>query len=154
MRFLAPPAPSTQGIPGNPSSQSITAGAAIFTQIHYDLCHTPAMKTATSTFSPALNDQVASLYSDLIVHHMGSALADRISQGTAGPDEFRTAPLWGLGQRFFFLHDGRATPSNGGLLTAIQDHAGSGSEANGVISLFQKLTTQQQQQLLNFLRSL
>ena len=71
-----------------------------------------------------------------------------------GPDEFRTAPLWGLGQRIFFLHDGRATPSNGGLLTAIQDHAGSGSEANDVIHLFQQLNSQQQQDLLNYLRSL
>jgi CxxC motif-containing protein (DUF1111 family) len=81
-------------------------------------------------------------------------LADNISQGTAGPDEFRTAPLWGLGQRLFFLHDGRATSANGGLLTAIQDHAGSGSEANGVIELFLALSAQQQQDLLNFLRSL
>ena len=85
---------------------------------------------------------------------MGSGLADNVSQGAAGPDEFRTAPLWGLGQRIFFLHDGRATLPNGGLLTAIQEHAGSGSEANTVVNLFQQLNTQQQQDLLNFLRSL
>jgi len=85
---------------------------------------------------------------------MGSGLADNISQGTAGPDEFRTAPLWGLGQRLFFLHDGRAASSNGGLLTAIEEHAGPGSEANRVINLFQRLNPQQQQDLLNFLRSL
>jgi CxxC motif-containing protein (DUF1111 family) len=59
-----------------------------------------------------------------------------------------------LGQRLFFLHDGRAASSNGGLLKAIEDHAGSGSEANSVISHFQQLTPQQQQELLNFLRSL
>jgi CxxC motif-containing protein (DUF1111 family) len=85
---------------------------------------------------------------------MGSSLADNVSQGSAGPDEFRAAPLWGLGQRLFFLHDGRAASSNGGLLNAIQDHAGSGSEANDVINLFQQLNSQQQQDLLNFLRSL
>jgi CxxC motif-containing protein (DUF1111 family) len=101
-----------------------------------------------------LNDQTAALYSDLLVHHMWSGLADNISQGTAGPDEFRTAPLWGVGQRLFFLHDGRATSSNGGLLKAIEDHAGSGSEANDVITHFQQLSAQQQQDLLNFLRSL
>jgi CxxC motif-containing protein (DUF1111 family) len=61
-------------------------------------------------------------------------LADNISQGSAGPDEFRTAPLWGLGQRLFFLHDGRATPANGGLVMAIQDHASNGSEANAVMA--------------------
>jgi CxxC motif-containing protein (DUF1111 family) len=154
MRFLAPPVPSTQGIPGNPTAQSIASGQALFTQIHCNLCHTPSMQTGTSSFTAGLNNQTAGLFSDLAVHHMGSGLADNISQGTAGHDEFRTAPLWGLGQRLFFLHDGRATPSNGGLLKAIEDHAGSGSEANGVINQFQGLTTQQQQDLLNFLRSL
>jgi CxxC motif-containing protein (DUF1111 family) len=154
MRFLAPPAPSSQGIPGSPSSQSIANGQAMFTQAHCTMCHTPTMQTGTSAFAAGLNNQSATLYSDLLVHHMGTGLADNISQGTAGPDEFRTAPLWGLGQRLFFLHDGRATSSNGGLLKAIQDHAGSGSEANDVINQFEGLTAQQQQDLLNFLRSL
>jgi CxxC motif-containing protein (DUF1111 family) len=154
MRFLAPPTPSAQGIPGNPSAQSIANGQALFTQVHCSLCHTPTLQTGTSSFAAGLNNQSAALYSDLLVHHMGSSLADNVSQGSAGPDEFRTAPLWGLGQRLFFLHDGRATSSNGGLLNAIQDHAGSGSEANDVINLFQQLNSQQQQDLLNFLRSL
>ena len=154
MRFLAPPAPSREGIPGNPSAQSIAEGNALFTQVHCNLCHTPALQTGTSAYAGGLSNQTAALYSDLLVHHMGSGLADNISQGTAGPDEFRTAPLWGLGQRLFFLHDGRAASSNGGLLKAIEDHAGSGSEANSVVSHFQQLTPQQQQELLNFLRSL
>jgi CxxC motif-containing protein (DUF1111 family) len=154
MRFLAPPAPSSQGIPGNPSAKSIANGKAVFSQIHCDGCHTPAMKTASSNFSPGLSNQIAALYSDLLVHHMGTGLADNISQGSAGPDEFRTAPLWGLGQRLFFLHDGRATPASGGLVTAIQDHASNGSEANAVIGLYHQLSDQQKQDLLNFLRSL
>jgi CxxC motif-containing protein (DUF1111 family) len=154
MRFLAPPAPSSQGIPGNPAPRSIANGRSLFIGVHCNLCHTPALQTGTSSFATGLNNQSAALFSDLLVHHMGSGLADEISQGSAGPDEFRTAPLWGLGQRIFFLHDGRATPSNGGLLTAIQDHAGSGSEANDVIRLFQQLDSRQQQDLLNYLRSL
>jgi CxxC motif-containing protein (DUF1111 family) len=154
MRFLAPPTPSTQGIPGNPSPQSIQNGQALFSQIHCDSCHTPTLQTSTSSFTPGLSNQSGALYSDLLVHHMGSGLADNVSQGTAGPDEFRTAPLWGLGQRIFFLHDGRATPANGGLMKAIEQHASSGSEANQVISLFNSLTPQRQQQILNFLRSL
>ncbi len=154
MRFLAPPTPSTQGIPGNPSAASIQNGNAVFRRVHCDLCHTPTLQTATSSFTAALNSRNANLFSDLLVHDMGSQLADNVSQGSAGPAEFRTAPLWGVGQRIFFLHDGRATPVNGGLLTAIRDHAGSGSEANGVISLFDQLTDQQKQDLLNFLRSL
>ncbi|HTV60549.1 MAG TPA: di-heme oxidoredictase family protein [Verrucomicrobiae bacterium] len=154
IRFLAPPVQSAKGIPGNPTATSISNGRSLFSQIHCDLCHTSAMQTSASSFAPALSNQTAALFSDLLVHHMGSGLADNVSQGTAGPDEFRTAPLWGLGQRLFFLHDGRATPSNGGLLTAIQAHASSGSEANGVISLFQQLSNQQKQDLMNFLRSL
>jgi CxxC motif-containing protein (DUF1111 family) len=154
MRFLAPAAPSTEGIPGNPSARSIADGQSLFTQVHCSLCHTLTLQTGTSSFGAGLSNQTAALYSDLLVHHMGSGLADNISQGTAGPDEFRTAPLWGLGQRLFFLHDGRAASSNGGLLTAIEDHAGSGSEANRVINLFQRLNPQQQQDLLNFLWSL
>ncbi|HET6218085.1 MAG TPA: di-heme oxidoredictase family protein [Acidobacteriaceae bacterium] len=154
MRFLAPPAPSMRGIPSNPSPQSIVNGQSLFTQVHCSLCHTPALQTGTSSFAAGLNNQSAALYSDLLVHHMGSGLADNVAQGAAGPDEFRTAPLWGLGQRLFFLHDGRAASSNGGLLKAIEDHAGSGSEANQVVHLFQQLNSQQQQNLLNFLRSL
>ncbi len=154
MRFLAPPAPSTSGIPGNPSVRSIANGRAVFSQIHCDLCHTPAMQTATSSFTNGLNNQSAALFSDLLVHHMGMGLADNISQGAAGPDEFRTAPLWGVGQRLFFMHDGRATPANGGLLKAIQAHASQGSEANAVIGKFSQLSNQEQQDLLNFLRSL
>ena len=154
MRFLAPPSPSATGIPGNPSAQSIANGRALFSRIRCDLCHTPALQTAPSSFTPALSNQNAALLSDLLVHHMGSGLADNVSQGAAGPDEFRTAPLWGLGQRLFFLHDGRATPANGGLVTAIRAHSSPGSEATGVINLFQQLSKQQKQDLLNFLRSL
>jgi len=154
MRFLAPAAPSLQGIPGNPSAQSIANGQSLFDRVHCSLCHTPALQTGASSFAASLSNQSAALYSDLLVHHMGSGLADNISQGTAGPDEFRTAPLWGVGQRLFFLHDGRADTANGGLLKAIEDHAGSGSEANRVVNLFQQLNAEQQQDLLNFLRSL
>ena len=81
---------------------------------------------------------------------MGSGLADGITQGSAGPDEFRTAPLWGIGQRAFFLHDGRTND----LPAAILAHGSSGSEASKVVSMFQSLSTAQQQDLLNFLRSL
>jgi CxxC motif-containing protein (DUF1111 family) len=100
--------------------------------------------------TPALSEQEVHLFSDLAVHHMGTGLADGVTQGVAGPDEFRSAPLWGLGQRIFFLHDGRTSD----LLQAIQAHKSSGSEANAVISSFGKLTPAQQQDVLNFLRSL
>jgi CxxC motif-containing protein (DUF1111 family) len=154
MRFLAPPRPSAQGIPGNPSLRSIQNGSNLFSQVHCDMCHTPTLQTGASGFTPGLSNQTAALYSDLLVHNMGAGLTDQLSQGAAGPNDFRTAPLWGVGQRVFFLHDGRATPANGGLLNAIQAHASQGSEANGVISIFNNLSESQKQDLLNFLRSL
>jgi CxxC motif-containing protein (DUF1111 family) len=89
-------------------------------------------------------------YSDFALHHMGSGLSDGINQGGAGPDQFRTAPLWGLGQRLFCLHDGRTND----LLQAIHAHRSSGSEANAVIGNFNSLNASQVQELLNFLRSL
>jgi CxxC motif-containing protein (DUF1111 family) len=104
----------------------------------------------------ALSNQPVALFSDLAVHGMGHKLADNILQGNAGPDEFRTAPLWGLGQRIFLLHDGRTTD----LGQAIQEHASRGtlqfapSEANRVIENFEHLGNAAQQDLLNFLRSL
>ena len=89
-------------------------------------------------------------FSDIEIHHMGTGLADNVSQGGAGGDQFRTAPLWGLGQRIFLLHDGRTT----NLLHAIQAHQSNGSEASQVEENFDSLSTSQQQDLLNFLRSL
>ena len=100
--------------------------------------------------SAALSNKTANLFSDLLVHHMGIGLADGITQGGAGPDEFRTAPLWGVGQRVFFLHDGRTD----NLVEAIRAHKSRGSEANNVVDRFDRLTVSEQQDLINFLRSL
>ena len=119
------------------------------------LCHTPTLRTGNHPIA-ALNDKQANLFSDLLLHNMGSGLADGVSQGNAGPEEFRTAPIWGLGQRIFFLPDGRTAD----LLEAIQAHRSPGnwrfpaSEANGVINRFNHLRESEKQDILNFLRSL
>jgi CxxC motif-containing protein (DUF1111 family) len=152
MRFLAPPQPVasyTSSVVGNVTSTSISSGAMAFNAVGCNLCHTPSMQTGMSS-TTALSGQTANLYSDLLVHHMGSNLADDIVQGAAGPDEFRSAPLWGLGKRIFFLHDGRTSD----LLNAIQAHSSSGSEASQVIGNFNGLSNSVKQDLLNFLRSL
>jgi CxxC motif-containing protein (DUF1111 family) len=150
MRMLAPPTPA-------PDTPSIVSGRDGFTKVGCVHCHTPSFTTGTniasgSSTSPsaALSNQKVNLFSDLLVHHMGKGLADGITQGGAGPDEFRTAPLWGVGQRIFFLHDGRTS----NLLEAIRAHKSSGSEANRVIDRFNKLSTQEQQGIIDFLRSL
>src|SRR5439155_1344286 len=120
-------------------------------------CYSPVKpitsKWASRTRSPlrtALSNQPVRRFSELLVHQMGTGLADGIAQGGAGPDEFRTAPLWGVGQRIFFLHDGRTQ----NLINAIRFHASQGSEANLVVVNFLRLSTQDQQDLINFLRSL
>jgi CxxC motif-containing protein (DUF1111 family) len=147
MRFLDQPTPACTG---TACSSQIQSGRAIFSAIGCANCHTPSMTTATSDMTSALSQVQANLFSDLALHHMGSSLADGISQGGAGPDQFRTAPLWGVGQRVFFLHDGRTS----NLLQAIQEHAGPGSEANRVIENYEQLSRMNKQNLVLFLRSL
>jgi CxxC motif-containing protein (DUF1111 family) len=150
MRFLAPPTPAcTVGVN---CSASINSGSSQFNSVGCATCHIRSLPTGNHSTS-ALRNQTANLFSDVLVHNMG-LLGDGISQGTAGPNEFRTAPLWGVGQRRFFLHDGRASD----LLQAIEAHANGGtdttSEAFQVITNFNALSASLQQDILNFLRSL
>jgi len=158
MRFLAPPTPST-------STPSELNGEKLFSDIGCALCHSKSLQTGPSAFG-GMSNLLIRPYSDFALHHMGPGLADHVSQGLASGDEFRTAPLWGLGQRIFFLHDGRTTD----LLQAISAHGSKGqncrpdtrssaseacsSEANAVILRFLSLSPSQKQDILNFLRSL
>jgi CxxC motif-containing protein (DUF1111 family) len=127
------------------------AGNVAFMKIGCANCHTPSLTTATSDFAPAaLSGVTANLFSDLALHHMGSNLADGITQGNAGPDQFRTSPLWGVGQRVFFLHDGRTS----NLVDAILQHESPGSEASRVVEKFEALSLTDKTNLIVFLRSL
>jgi CxxC motif-containing protein (DUF1111 family) len=151
MRFLAPPTPSAI-TPGG--AASISRGRQNFYSVGCALCHFEQFETESATVS-ALSYKLVNLFSDLLVHNMGPSLADDVSQGQAGGDEFRSAPLWGLGKRIFFLHDGRTTD----LLAAIREHKSAASwkyqasEANTVIDSFNALDEWSKQDLLNFLRS-
>ncbi|MDQ6702023.1 MAG: thiol oxidoreductase [Pseudomonadota bacterium] len=177
VRLLAPPEPSSNA-PGG--SDSIARGKTFFSQVGCDLCHTPMLKTRGNSTIPQLSGdgsgKEANLYSDLALHQMGAKLDDGIEQGQAARDEFRTAPLWGLGKRIFFLHDGRTSD----LVKAIEEHHSRStisfrcwllsffglsrlcgpedgtiaSEANSVVEKYNKLHDTEKQDLLNFLRSL
>ncbi len=147
MRVLAPPTPSPD-TPGG--ARSIGNGRNVFNNIGCALCHSPSFTTTRNSAVVALANQQVNLFSDLLIHDMGIGLADGVGQGEAGGREFRSAPLWGLGKRLFFLHDGRTA----NLIAAIRAHASSGSEANGVVGNFEGLGEGQKQDLLNFLRSL
>jgi CxxC motif-containing protein (DUF1111 family) len=161
MRFIDAPQPDPH------PSFSAQRGRQLFSQIGCNLCHTPQMKTGGTAADPnqsaggafgsqILVDRPVNLFSDMLVHHMGPGLADDVVQGNAGPDEFRTTPLWGVGQRIFFLHDGRTSD----IQQAILAHQSSGnghfpaSEANGVVQNFQHLNPNDKQAILDFLRSL
>ncbi len=148
MQFLDQPTPSTT-TPGG--SASIARGRSNFIAVGCAVCHTPSLTTQPSHLTPGLGNATANLFSDIEIHHMGSVLADNVSQGGAGGDQFRTAPLWGLGQRIFFNHDGRCKD----LLCAIETHDSNGGEATQSEFLFDNaLSPSQQQDVLNFLRSL
>ena len=163
MRLLAPPTPTT-------ATSSEVHGQNLFSSIGCALCHSPTLSTNPSIFTGQSNVTYHP-HSDFALHHMGQKLADFVNQGVAGPDQFRTAPLWGVGQRIFFLHDGRAGPDNGGLFKAISEHFSVNpacapnqgftadgvacvSEANATIVNFDSLSDSDKQDILNFLRSL
>lgn len=153
-RFLDQPQPVASF--GSVSAASITRGKGVFSDIGCALCHTPSLQTSDVAAVTALRNKTANLYSDVALHNMGPGLADDIAQGGAGGDEFRTAPLWGLGQRIFFLHDGRTSD----LVEAIHQHRSAAnanyraSEANAVINKYDLLPDASKRDLLNFLRSL
>jgi CxxC motif-containing protein (DUF1111 family) len=158
MRFTDQPRPA-------PFDASALRGQATFSEIGCAECHVPSMATRSGPQGPqsdALKGVTVNLYSDLLIHHMGASLADNVIQGKAGPDQFRTAPLWGVGQRIFFLHDGRTKS----LVEAIRAHESApaaargntpaypASEANQVVRNFAALPPARQQDLIDFLRDL
>jgi CxxC motif-containing protein (DUF1111 family) len=152
MRMLAPPIPAsaaTASITTESSSASIAWGQQVFGNIGCQGCHTQSLTTGKSAIGGQSNVTFQPL-SDFALHSMGNGLADGVSQGNASGTEFRTAPLWGVGQRLFFLHDGRTNDLN----VAIEQHASNGSEANAVIQNYNMLRPADQQALLVYLRSL
>jgi len=142
MRLSAPPTPAA-------ITTATQQGQIAFETVGCGFCHSATLHTGPSLFT-GMSQVAYHPFSDFALHHMGGGLADGVTQGIAGPDEFRTAPLWGVGQRLFFLHDGRTAD----LLEAIQQHRSAGSEANAVIRKFNSLSNGDQQALLDFLRSL
>lgn len=138
-RFLAPP-------PRGSITADVILGQDVFNDIGCAKCHTPSLPTGENKIE-ALQNKDVELFSDLLLHDMGEELADGIESEDAGGNEFRTAPLWGLGVRNFFLHDGRTNS----LEEAIKFHGG---EAKGVRDNFLNLSQGEVEVLLIFLKSL
>jgi CxxC motif-containing protein (DUF1111 family) len=131
------------------STASVTRGQQVFANVGCQACHAQSQTTGKSAMTGQSNVAFQP-FSDFALHDMGTGLQDRVSQGLANGRQFRSAPLWGAGQRIFFLHDGRTSD----IYEAIQQHASQGSEANNVIRNFNTLSLSDQQAVVNFLRSL
>ena len=138
MRLLAAPQPLQL-------TRSANTGRQLFQQMNCAICHVPSMMTGPSLIA-SLNKKPVGLYSDLLLHQMGK-LGDGIVQSAAGAQEMRTAPLWGLRASAPYLHDGRAP----NIDMAIRLHDG---EAQGSRDRYIRANPTQQQQVIDFLKSL
>jgi CxxC motif-containing protein (DUF1111 family) len=121
--------------------------------IGYVLCHSDSLTTANSA-QPGLANFTYAPYSDFALHNMGLADSDGVTQGDAGPQQFRTAPLWGAGQRFFFMHDGRYINLDHAVRNHCPDTSDSNNESCQVIQKYEYLSNGNETLILEFLRSL
>ncbi len=138
VKFLGAPQP-------RPKNASALAGQVLFANVGCADCHTPSMKTAVNPVA-ALSEKDIALYSDLLIHDMGT-LADGIVQGPTTGNEFRTPPLWGMKASPPYLHDGRALNAD----QAIRLHDGQGKSSK---DKYVALNSAQRRQLLDFLDTL
>ncbi len=117
-------------------------GAALFAQVNCSVCHAPSLKTSANYPIAQLAGIDAPVFTDMLLHDMGPALADGMTDGTSGSADWRTAPL--IGERFSktFLHDGRVTT----IEAAILAHDG---EAKGAAEAFAALPADDQAALVD-----
>ncbi len=133
-----------------PRRDSVINGAALFAQVKCSACHVPSMRTRKDYPIVPLADIDAIIYTDILLHDMGTDLADGIQDGEATSRDWRTPPLIGLRFLKTYLHDSRATT----LEQAILMHTGPGSEAAESVSLFSALSAAEKTTLLAFVGSL
>jgi CxxC motif-containing protein (DUF1111 family) len=156
IRLTQVPAPQTTGLPpdwalGQTLFQRVKLGG-----IGCANCHTVQLTTGNNSIATQLSGQTIALYSDVALHGLGSCDSDGLTQGTAGPGKWRTTPLIGVGSKFNYMHNGRATTFD----AAVQDHfcvAGGGfpaSEANAVVNKYNVLPLASKQALVDFLGTL
>jgi CxxC motif-containing protein (DUF1111 family) len=134
----------------------VKAGSAVFQTLRCTACHTAELKTGGGHLFAELRNQTIRPYSDLLLHDMGTGLADKLTEGRASGAMWRTSPLWGIGYTESvmgkggtagYLHDGRAR----NLTEAILWHGGEGDKAR---QRFQALGKTDRDALLAFLKSL
>lgn len=137
MRLLAP-------VPRLAADDETREGERIFAAVGCATCHVPALETGPHV-NPLFNRRRVELYSDLLLHDVGTG--DGIRQAAAEANEIRTPALWGLRLRRPLLHDGSAPT----IADAIARH---GAEAALAVRGYQRLAPEDRERLLRFLRSL
>tara|TARA_B100000029_G_scaffold189877_1_gene187735 strand:- start:12637 stop:13857 length:1221 start_codon:yes stop_codon:yes gene_type:complete len=147
LKTLKPP------VPRNEEDPDFIAGKVAFNDIGCNSCHIPQLMTGESDIE-ALSQKIFYPYTDLLLHDMGSELADNYPEGEANGSEWRTTPLWGLGLIKdtiggipYYLHDGRTSD----LREVIRFHGG---EADASRKNFMNLSEESQSQIIKFLESL
>lgn len=141
-------------LPARPDANAsdILEGQDIFVSSGCADCHTPSWQTGNSD-EDSLAQQTIYPYTDLLLHDMGEGLADEHEEFSAQGNEWRTAPLWGLGDYIDvnghtqLLHDGRARNS----FEAILWHGGEAAASRDKVL---QLNESDKQLLLSFLDSL
>jgi len=137
----------------NVTDATVKRGEQLFMLAKCGTCHRQTLTTAVNVAFPAISNQIIHPYTDMLVHDMGPGLADNRPDYLAGPRDWRTAPLWGLGlyatvnNPGYFLHDGRART----ITEAIMWHGG---EAAASQAYFSNLSTTDRNAVLAFLNSL
>jgi CxxC motif-containing protein (DUF1111 family) len=142
------------GVPAHrgQQQQEVRRGQQLFEQARCSACHLPRLQTGPDAL-PQLAHQTIYPYTDLLLHDLGEGLADGRPDQGAGPREWRTPPLWGIGLvervngHTRFLHDGRARD----LAEAILWHGG---EASAARAAFARMAGAERQALVAFLNSL
>ena len=135
------------------NDQSVQRGEQLFNKARCAQCHLPELKTGNFSALPALSNRRFNAYTDLLLHDMGEGLADGRPDYRAGPRDWRTSPLWGIGLSkqvngsTNLLHDGRAR----NVLEAILWHGG---EAQLSRDLFAGMSRTEREYLVTFVNSL
>jgi CxxC motif-containing protein (DUF1111 family) len=120
----------------------VELGRATFEKVGCAACHTPDL------------GGVAGVYSDFLLHRI---IDDRKNYGETPdvpppashplPEEWKTAPLWGVADSAPYFHDG-GSPT---LESAILRHEG---DASGVTATYQGLPADEREAVIRFLKSL
>jgi CxxC motif-containing protein (DUF1111 family) len=131
----------------------VLRGAALFSSAQCAVCHVPDLKTGKFSRLPQLSDQVFHAYTDMLLHDMGEDLADGRPDFKAGPRDWRTPPLWGLGlsqtvsASSAMLHDGRARNA----AEAILWHGGEAARSR---DMFREMTKAERKALVKFVEAI